>query len=70
MFNCDYSSNLVLIKGYYLILNLKVHWMSGTLPWMGKLTSPEPVHTQKKAFMDDIKGSFEHCFGGKNYPGT
>jgi hypothetical protein len=43
--------------------------MSGTLPWMKKLTSPEGVHTAKKNFFADIKASLEECFGGKNYPG-
>jgi hypothetical protein len=44
--------------------------MSGTLPWMNKLTSPEPVHTMKKAFFDDIGKSLRDCFGGKSVPGN
>ncbi len=44
--------------------------MSGTLPWMDSLSKPEPVHTAKKTFFSDIRGSLATCFGQRECPGN
>ena len=46
-----------------------VHWMSGELPWMDKLTDPTYVQKQKIGYMNDIKAFLQRCFQSEDYPG-
>jgi len=45
-----------------------VHWMSGELPWMDKLTDPTYVQKQKIGYMNDIKAFLQRCFQSEDYP--
>ena len=45
-----------------------VHWMSGDLPWMDKLTDPKYVQAQKQGYLNDVKAFLQRCFQSEDYP--
>jgi len=51
------------VLGYNL-----VHWLSGHLPWMNKLTNPKTVQSCKEEFMSNLSVNLQQCFGDKDYP--
>ena len=51
------------ILGYNLI-----HWLSGHLPWMSKLSNPKSVQASKDEFMSDVSGNLQQCFGKNECP--
>ena len=45
-----------------------VHWLSGHLPWMSKLSNPKAVQASKEEFMSNVSGNLLQCFGSNECP--